>query len=440
MALFRLFIPLLCFFCFAQLDAASLRSLSTETVDVRMKKARDVFNRIYRELVKKEHFPAAYQNNLVFDSSLRRDPARDTQIILRLIYWLEQQDDAASAALLHALNDIFCLELNGLIGSLDLKQDPGPKILSHFQDLERYTMIDNEQELYPFRPSLSKIALIIIYVNGLSLGYETRKETIQELLAHVKAEMIKINAQLPNKLDEKILKDFVTFIGIYMVREPLVKTNTAKKYVLGTIAAGSCAYAITKLLKLDDPDVRSRYAERGWESVSNFVEKLSYNILRHIGKGLSLGINEGMGLNPRIDALEQRLDRVIDLAEKETARLHDDVLPKVIERMDRVVDIAEGLQGETIPQALETIDGVRTTVNTALPNVLTKIGELQTQVDGLPTNIATAARPVGHNLVTGAVTGAASGILELTGLPAAYRWAMRSSNQPAQQAAQVPPA
>lgn len=439
MTLLRFFMPLLWFFCFAQLGAASLRSLSTETVDVRMKKARDVFNRIYRELVKKEHFPAAYQNNLVFDSSLRRDPARDTQIILRLIYWLEQQDDAASAALLHALNDIFCLELNGLIGSLDLKQDPGPKILSHFQDLERYTIVDNEQELYPFRPSLSKIALIIMYVNGLSLGYETRKETIQELLAHVKAEMIKINAQLPNKLDEKILKDFVTFIGIYMVREPLVKTNTAKKYVLGTIAAGSCVYAITKFLKLDDPDVRSRYAERGWENVSNFVEKLSYNILRHIGKGLSLGINEGMGINPRIDALEQRLDRVIDLAEQETARIHNQALPEVIQRMDRVVDIVEGLQEQTVPQALATINGVRTTVDTALPQVLTTVAGLQRQVDALPANIATAARPAAHNLASGAVTGTASGILELTGLPAAYRW-VTGSNQPAQQAAQVPPA
>lgn len=430
-----------------------------DPVDVRIKKARASFVDVYKELIKKGHFPPSYQNNLTFDASLARDPIADAQILLRLIYWLELNNDVASVMLLEKLNDVFCLELNSLISVMDLKKEPGPKILSHFQDLERYTAQINDHIYFPFRSALSKIALIIIYVNALNITYETRKETIQEMLGQIKADILKINSRLIAPIDENIIKDLLTLLGIHMVREPLVKRNTAKRYVIATILTGAIGYALVKILSLDDPDVRREYADRGWQTVSETTERFSNNILRHIGKGLSLGIAEGMGLDPRLNVLEEQVNRIVGVVERvqgetlphvlaQTGRvvevaegLRADTVPHMLSQIDRVVATVEHVQADTIPQVLERVQGIQATVDTTVPLVVGSVDRAVDAVgaiapalrDTLDTVRARTAEPgtTTHEVVRGGVTGVAAGILDLTGIPAACRWAV-GSQRPAQ--------
>ena len=204
---------------------------------------------------------------------------------------------------------------------MDLKKDPGPKILSHFQDLEGYSAQVGEHPFSPFRSSLSKIALIIIYVNALNITYETRKETIQEMLGQIKAEMLKINTRLVAPIDEMIIKDLLTLFGIHMVREPLVQRNTLKRYIIGLIMTGAIGYILIKTLSLDQAQVREAYTASAWQSVSDTTEQFSNNILRHIGKGLSLGIAEGLGVDQRLNALEQQVNRVVGIFENLQANI-----------------------------------------------------------------------------------------------------------------------
>ena len=96
--------------CCAIFNDYQLQILMEEGLGGKIEIAREGFENIYYELVKKGHFNSSYCKNLIIDSSLSGDVQEEGVILFSLIGWLDKKNDIDSLFLLRKLNKLYFLE------------------------------------------------------------------------------------------------------------------------------------------------------------------------------------------------------------------------------------------------------------------------------------------------------------------------------------------
>ncbi len=226
-------------------------SLFTEKgLDTQIESVREKLENHYYHLVENGHFPSSYNNNLIINTSLKRNLTKEGMVLLALIQWLEKQTDRDSVYLLKKINKLFFLRFHQFVYDMHLKKEDQVAVLYNFQNLYQLKISINSLDTTPFRTMMSKIILLIFITNASEMGYEKRRETMAYVLDKVKKEMLAVNNQLPTdkKVKDEIIKAFVTMLEIYAVKEPLVKTNSLKKFIVITIIVIVIGYLIYKYI------------------------------------------------------------------------------------------------------------------------------------------------------------------------------------------------
>jgi hypothetical protein len=224
-------------------------SLFTEKgIDAQIEQEQEALEGRYYQLLENGYFPASYNNNLIIDTSLTYNVTKEGQVLLTLIQWLEKQDDRDSVYLLKKINKLFFLRFHQLMYGMKLSKEERAWSLQRFQDLYRFKAPMGNVVKTPFRTMMTKVLLLIYITNASEMGYEKKQETMAYVLDKVKKEMILVNRQLDNsyKLSEDSIKDFVTMLEVYAVKEPIVKTNSLKKFIVITVVVIVIGYLIYK--------------------------------------------------------------------------------------------------------------------------------------------------------------------------------------------------
>jgi hypothetical protein len=155
----------------------------------------------------------------------------DSFAVLKLIEWLEQQQDENSKVLLDTINELCYLKF--------------VQLMSYFECGEHALAIEKLQYLAhkevsieggvkrPFRTTLSKIFLAITLVNAKKLKPEQRKEFLALALEKIENDMLKINRGLgEDKVQEHEIRELVAVLEVYAVRIPAAGVNVVKLTII----------------------------------------------------------------------------------------------------------------------------------------------------------------------------------------------------------------
>jgi hypothetical protein len=310
-----------------------------ENLQEHTEQARQSFEEIYYQLLEKGFFPLTYNNNLIIDTNLRSNVKNGCMVLLRLIEWLEKRDDSDSFFLLKRLNKLMFLELTHYLSGLELEKEVCAGLIDGCQDLYSFKASPDGYVVKPFRATLSKLFLVMNMINASDVNYKNRKETFALALGKVKKEMIDINKKLGTaKIDEDIIKSFISALEIHAVKEPLVQAHTIRNTVI-IITVLTVAGLLIYFYAI--PKVRQWLAENQppWLTMDYWVSKINElyqraidpiakGIAQHlarelqehseaIGTGLGKGIGNGLfnaapGQKPPTEPMNPVVDRFLN--------------------------------------------------------------------------------------------------------------------------------
>ncbi len=272
------------------------------------------------ELVASGYFPADYGKNggTFYFGPLNFAEQRDIpgccMSVLRMIEWLDargKQDDNGkyAYALLEKINEIFFLQLHQLLVQNDMLKDqrgemffealheiyscqvqvaPGkmvPAVLNIDGSIATPASVIPAQIGAPFRTCLSKMFLVLSMVNSAEPLYQRRKETILLHLNEILLEMIAINRSLDvaRQLNEDRIRRFVTLVGIYHVKQPLMQAKTARNIAISLTLLTIIAIVLwiyREEVKRTVIDPGAKMASDGWESFKTKCEGLVASLVR----------------------------------------------------------------------------------------------------------------------------------------------------------------
>jgi hypothetical protein len=293
-------------------------------------KAEEFFKEVYCELTSKDLFNNKeifdggnmniYKNDLTINiSSKEKNISENGEGLLYLIEWLQQyeyflnvssQHITEYSTLLKALNKFFCLIFRKILCDIEIDKYEEYKLNphEHFSQLYDHKICNSLENWYhhPFRTTLSKTLVSILIVNYTKMSYKEKKECLVLCLEKTKKELHSINKQLGNnKLKDKHISDFIIFLEVYFLKDPIIKPRNVKRII--TIALFSLAIGIVtwyifrkggaeKIQKIKD-DIKFWFIEmfdKGSKRVAeNFMEVLKKDL-----DGVKMGYLGKIDLNP----------------------------------------------------------------------------------------------------------------------------------------------
>lgn len=244
--------------------------------------ARESFQNVYYELVKKGYFDTLYNNNLIFSTDFDSAFPRNGATLLALTEWLEKNQDSESQFLLKKMNKFFGLQFHRFICKIDVPKSELGVVSNSFHTLygHKISTIDPSFETHPFRSTLSKAMIFLLMMEFGDKNYQQKKENIVYFMEGVRNKLIKINRSLSNEM--QVSQDHfdivINHIESYALREPLIKPVNIKLIIffvtLGiavtTLVVWVVFYKIPKDVKLWDgfKQLLSSFAEAIGQSVT----------------------------------------------------------------------------------------------------------------------------------------------------------------------------
>ncbi len=318
-----------------------------EGLDGHINQARQSLDSVYYQLVERGFFPLTYNNNLIINSQLHSNPQQEGTIILKLVEWLEKQNDREGLFLLKRLNKLFYLEFHRLIFSVKCDQADQKILLEACQELYQHKAIINGYLEKPFRTTISKLYLLIVIVNGGELSYENKKQTLAYVLDKIKKELNATNQRIEHdKVDSATIKKFVTLLEIIAVKEPLVQSSSLRTILITTsIIVVACVILYYKVILPRWDEIPS------WDDIKAWLGKagdaVGQKFIGPVGRCAAKGALEEFAnpehrdplnaiLEPTIQRLEQNIPRVAEEAAGRAARAASEGLRSELERLPAV--------------------------------------------------------------------------------------------------------
>ncbi len=308
-------------------------NLLEEGLDTRIQQAYDSFENRYYQLVENGHFPLSYNNNLIINASLFPDVQKEGSIIIKLIEWLEQQDDADSIYLLRRLNKFYFLKFHQFICSMNLKKEYVAKILEHCQTFYSLKAINKSIVLKPFQSALSKLFIMIYMINESFLSYEQKRETLAHSIDKIKREMLSINKQFGPVIDEKKITSFIMLLETYGAKEPLVQSSKLKKVVIISVIIFAISIIVYK------------YVLPNWGGIKKWFSNAWTAIVEPLGESAGRG-----AVNAFINGLDDPANR--EKLKSVVQHITPELLNEILADQDRFNKFVSSLRDNLPPGIL----------------------------------------------------------------------------------------
>ncbi len=214
-------------FLLAMNNAFDEPSEFTQPLSQGLNTAESTLKEYYYQLVANNYFDASYNNELVLgDINLSADIQHKGIILLQLIDAMNKRNDKSALLLLQRLNKFFALKMHRLLSENDLRQEQSVRMLGCLDDIYSHKVATPTGVAAPFRTLLTKTFIVLAIVNDGDSHFNSRKETMLWHMNKLKHELLDINRQLgEQKIDELIIKDFVTLLAVCETKQPIIQQN-----------------------------------------------------------------------------------------------------------------------------------------------------------------------------------------------------------------------
>ena len=245
----------------------------------------------YWYVVANNSFSLSYANNLVLDDiDLQGDTKRAGSILLRLVLFLEKSEDPYHKMLLKKINKYFFLRMHRQLVDHDLRKDQAARTVEGLYELYAHKVDTSAGKIAPFRTTLTKVFIVLSTINETQLMFSGRKETLLIHLNKIKREMLRINDGLGDqKIDEDCIKDFIKFIGVYEVRQPIIPETQVRNIILGTLAIAT----IAAIIYWQHKNIKAKVIDPTAVAIDHATKWIGRRFkggLREIGEGLAQGL------------------------------------------------------------------------------------------------------------------------------------------------------
>lgn len=258
------------FFAIAATSSAvfcqSHEAIIATDLNEKINRAEENFETLYYQLVEKGIFPTTYNNNLIINPTAEFDRKKEGIILLRLIEWLEKQNDRECVFLLKKINKFYYLQFFRMLTLFNLEKRPWPTLVETFQNLYHKKITASSKPVAPFRSSIAKMFIFMTIINEENSSLETRRASLVYVFDAIKREMLNLNQQLGDqKIDNQAIEQFVVQMGIYGVQEHLAESVWAKRIFWTVIIIGAIYIIVYILLKYVWPKKEDiKKALKGW--------------------------------------------------------------------------------------------------------------------------------------------------------------------------------
>ncbi len=219
------------------------------------------------------------------------------KMLLDLIDLLCTKNDASAKLLLQRFNKFFVFKMHRLLAENDLRHEQSVRMIDCLDSLYSFKIATPTGAVAPFRTLVSKTYIVLAMVNDGDPNFNSRKETMIWHMNKLKHEYLAVNRELgEQKIDDLIIKDFITLLAVYETRQPIIQPNRLKEIMIKALIVGAICVIVYWLREPLNKYVVQPIKKKLNDGIASLGEGIG-KAAKEAGKGVAQGFTEEIQAN-----------------------------------------------------------------------------------------------------------------------------------------------